>query len=205
MERVPSIKGSVFIRVVEDIAKLTAVGTLSRNELKRGLPPEDLALLDQPVTASGWYDVQAYGRLLEFLKEVEGDGEDEYLRQRGARSAELLLEAGFYQQMEYLNRTQAAQQKDPQARFQAFGRDLRLLITVHGSLLNFGRSAVKADPVYPDRYVLEYEDVAPYPLALCWTTDGFVNRMAKQHGDPDLWGWMRPTPDNLLFRMKRPL
>ena len=205
MALVPSIKGSVFVRVVEDIAKLTAVGTLSRNELKRVLPPEDLALLDQPVTASGWYDVQAYGRLLEILKEVEGDGEDEYLRQRGVRSAELLLEAGFYQQMEYLNRTQAAQQKDPQARFQAFGRDLRLLISVHRSLINFGRSVVKADPQYPDRYVLEYEDVAAYPQALCWTTDGFVNRMAKQHGFPDLWSWTRPAPDKLLFRMKRPL
>jgi hypothetical protein len=139
------------------------------------------------------------------LKEVEGDGEDEYLRQRGARSAELLLEAGFYQQMEYLNRTQAAQQKDPEARFQAFGRDLRLLITVHGSLINFGRSAVKVDPHFPDRYVLGYEDVAAYPLALCWTTDGFVNRMAKQHGQPDLWDWTRPDRESLCFRMKRSL
>jgi len=113
MALVPSIKGSVFVRVVEDIAKLTAVGTLSRNELKRKIPPEDLALLDQPVTASGWYDVQAYGRLLEILKDVEGDGEDEYLRQRGVRSAELLLDAGFYQQMEYLTAPRPRSRRTP--------------------------------------------------------------------------------------------
>jgi len=179
LARTPCIKGSVFVRAVEDICKLTSAGTLSRDELRRRLRPDDLALLDQPVSASGWYDVQVYGRLLELLRDVEGEGKHEYLRQRGARSAQLLLQAGLYQQMEYLNRTQVAQQKDSQARFVAFGRDLRLLTTIHGSIFNFGREQVKNDPEYPDRYVLEHLDVAPYPEALCWTTDGFVNTTVR--------------------------
>jgi hypothetical protein len=203
MTTVASIKGSVFVRAVEDIGKLVSAGSLSRSELQRRLPATDLALLNQPVSPSSWYDVQAYGRLLEFLRDVEGEGRNEYLRERGARSAELLRQAGLYQQMEYLNRTQLAQQKDARARYLAFGRDLRLLTTMHGSLLNFGRQQVKDDPQHPDRYVTEYLDVAPYPEALCWTTDGFVNRMAKQHGMPDLWKWERPAQDLILFRMTR--
>ena len=203
MATVPSIKGSVFVRAVEDTLKLVSAGTLARHELKRWLQPSDVALLDSPVSSSGWYDVQAYGRLLELLKDVEGEGRDEYLRARGARSAELLRQSGLYQQMEYLNRTQASQQKDPHARFLAFGRDLRLLITMYGSLLNFGRQQVKEDPAFVDRYLLEYADVSAYPEALWWTTDGFVNRMAKQHGASDLWIRERRGPDVTLFRMSR--
>jgi hypothetical protein len=205
MATAPSIKGSVFARAAEDTLKLISAGTLARRELARWLRPPDVALLDKPVTPSSWYDVEAYGRLLELLRDVHGRGKNEYLRERGARSAEFLLEAGLYQQMEYLSRTQAAQQKDPKARSLAFGRDLRLLTTMHGSILNFGRQLVKDDPEHEGRYVLEYVDVAPFPEALCWTNDGFVNRMAKQHGEPDLWIWERPVSDRIIFRMNRSL
>jgi hypothetical protein len=114
-----------------------------------------------------------------------------------------LRKAGQYQQMEYLNRTQAAQQTDPRARILAFGRDLRLITTMFGSLLNFGRLQVKDDPEHANRYVMEYVDVAPYPEGLCWTTDGFVNRISKPRDQPDLWGWERPVPDLIVFRMAR--
>jgi hypothetical protein len=203
MSSVPSIKGSVFVRAVEDTLKLVSAGKLARGDLQRWLRPTDVALLDSPVGSSSWYDVQAYGRLLELLKDVEGGGKNDYLRERGARSAELLRQSGLYQQMEYLNRTQASQQTDPHARFLAFGRDLRLLVTMYGSLLNFGRQQVKEDSAFVDRYLLEYADVAAYPEALWWTTDGFVNRMAKQHGASDLWIRERRGPDLTLFRMNR--
>jgi hypothetical protein len=201
----PSIKGSVFVRAVEDLLKLVSGGTLSRGELARRLPPSDVGLLDQAIIPSSWYAVATYGRLLELLKETEGNGTNEYLRQRGARSAEVLRQAGLYQQMEYLNRTQSSQQTDARGRFLAFGRDLRLITTIHGSILNFGRQLVKEDPERPDRYIMEYVDVAPFPDALCWTTDGFVNRMAKQHGAPDLWRWERPVMDLIVYRMARSL
>jgi len=201
----PSIKGSLFIRAVEDVLKLISSGALARGELGRWLQPSDVGLLEQPVTPSGWYDVRTYGRVLELLKDVEGEGKNEYLRARGARSAELLRKAGQYQQMEYLTRTQAAQQNDPRARFLAFGRDLRLITTMFGSLLSFGRQQVKEDPEHADRYVMEYADVAPYPEGLCWTTDGFVNRISQPRGLPDLWRWERPVPERILFRMTRSL
>jgi hypothetical protein len=108
---VPSIKGSIFARGVEDILKLAASGRLSQAELRRTLPEGDLAVLAQPIAATGWYDVQMYGRHLDLLRNEEGRGENEYPRRRGARSAELLMQAGLYQQMEYLKRTRVAQQR----------------------------------------------------------------------------------------------
>jgi hypothetical protein len=200
---VPSIKGSIFARSAKDVLDLVSNGHLSQAELRRMLPEGDLAILGQPIAASGWYDVKVYGRLLELLRTVEGRGANEYLRQRGAGSAELLIQAGLYQQMEYLKRTEVRQQGDGHMRFLAFGRDLRLLTSLHGSILNFARQTAKVDPDRPGRYVIEFTDAAEMPEALCWTTDGFINRMASQHGHSDIWRWQRPSPDRVVYLMLR--
>lgn len=197
----PSIKGSIFALAVQDLGKLVESGQVSREELERKLEPGDARYLDEAISVSGWYDVRAYGRLLELLKELEGDGDDEYLRRRGARSARVLLERGLYQQLEYLGRMQVAAVEDPEARFRAFGRDLRLLLSMQ--LHNFGSRSIETDPEHPDRYVMEFADAEAYPEALCWTTEGFINAMAKQHDAPDLWYWERPRPDLVRFKMKR--
>ena len=103
--------------------------------------------------------------------------------------------------MEYLNRMQVSGAEDAHQRFLAFGRDLRLLMSMQ--LHNFGNRSVRIDPAFSDRYIIEFADVESYPEALCWTTNGFVNAMARQHNEPDLWYWERPRPDLLLFKMKR--
>jgi hypothetical protein len=205
MAVVPSIKGSIFVRAVEDVLKLVSAGQLSQVELRRRLTPGDLQILDEPILGSEWYDVQVYGRLVELLRDVEGGGQNEYLRKRGVRSAEALIQAGLYQQMEYLNRTQLARQSDPESRFRAFGRDLRLLTSLQGSILNFTRQTPQVDPEHSDRYLLEFSEAIAYPEVLCWTTEGFINRMAAQHDSPDLWRWERPRPDVILYRMRRSL
>ena len=199
----PSIKGSIFARAAEDVLKLVAEGRLARAELERRLPRADLALVDAPVAPGGWYDVAAYGRVLELLRDLAGNGSDEYLRRRGAQSAEALLAAGFYQQMEYLSRAEVRQHRDPQLRSSAFGRDLRLLTSLHGSILNFGQQTARVDQGRAGRYLIEITDAAPMPDPLCWTTDGFVNRMASEHGHADLWRWERPTRELVVFRMLR--
>lgn len=204
MAAVPSIKGSIFGRGVEDLLKLVQRGEISRDEVARKLAPGDSAYLDAPIATTGWYDVQAYGRILELLREIEGDGSNEYLRERGAQSAEALLNSGLHQQMEYLSRTQVARARSKEERYRAFGRDLRLLVSMHGTILNFGTQTAKPDPDYADRYILEISEADPYPEPLCWTTDGFINRMARKHDAADLWYWERPSPHLLLFRMTRP-
>ncbi len=205
MATIPSIKGSIFAFAAEDLAKLVSVGNVPAAELARRLPPEDRAILDQPIQFTGWYPVAAYARVLEILLEHEGGGSIRYLKERGARSAERLIQAGIYAQMEYLNRVQVQKAADAQQRFQAYGRDLRLLSTLSGSILNFSRWQPKPDPKHVDRYVIEVTEAEAYPELLCWTTDGWINRMASEHGDGDLWRWKRVRPDFIVFEMIRPI
>lgn len=203
MAAIPSIKGSVFGAVVEDVSKLVDRGVLSREELARHLEPDEVALLDQPISVSGWYDIRAYDRMNALLLAVEGEGDPEYYRAQGRGTARRLLEAGLYGQLEYLNRAEVARQTDPNDRFKAFGRDLRLLTSLSGSILNFTRWTARPDPQRAHRYVIEVAEAAEMPESLCWRSDGFINGMAAMHGQDDLWGWKRARPDLVVFHMLR--
>ena len=205
MPTVPSIKGSVFASVVEGVNKLVTGGEISLKELTRWLEPQDLDLLNQQLLVSEWYDIRAYSRMSELLRDVEGGGNNDYLRQRGRQTARRLLEAGLYQQLEYLHATQLEKATDTHARFEAFGRDLRLLTTLSASILNFSKWESKPDPDRDDRYVINVSEAWDVPEVLCWRSDGFVNEMATQHGEPDLWRWERAAPDLVVFRMIRSL
>jgi hypothetical protein len=112
---------------------------------------------------------------------------------------------GIYQQLEYLKRMRLGELDDPQERFLTFGRDLRLLASITSTLLNFGRPEVKVDPEHADRYVIEVSEASVYPDALGFATQGFNNRMAEEHGHPDLWRYQRVGPDLVRQRMTRSL
>jgi len=202
---VPSIKGAAFAFVVEKIQKLLAAGDISRNELDRCLPSGGLAVLDRPIVFIGWYDIRIYAGLMELLRDIAGGGKNDYLVRHGCEAAERLLQKGLYQQMEYLKRMEFGKEADPEVRYQAFGRDLRLLISLMPSILNFGHQRVKSDPEHTNRYMLEISDAGAYPEVLCWTTQGFNNRMAAAHDTPDLWRWERPRADLVRYRMTRAL
>jgi hypothetical protein len=205
MASVPSIKGTVFALLVDDVKKSIERTGMEQEKLERWLKPADFDLLRQEVSISDWYDIRAYDRMNLFLRDVEGGGKNEYLRRRGKESAKHLFEAGLYQQLEYLQKMKVNALTDPQARFEAFGRDLRLLNTISRSLLNFSKSEVKIDFDHKYRYILENSEAQDIPETYCWRADGFINGMAAQHGEPDLWRWERPRPDLFLFRMVRSL
>jgi hypothetical protein len=200
---VPSIKGSVFSGVVEEVQKLLAGEAVSPREAARWLRPEDFACLDQAISVSSWYDIRSYARMGELLRDVAGEGSNEYLRQQGRQTARRLLDAGLYGQLEYLQRTEVSKAADAKARYEAFGRDLRLLTSLSASILNFSRWTAEPDPERTRRYRIVVSDAADFPEVLCWRSDGFVNEMATRHDDADLWGWDRPTGDRIVFRMIR--
>lgn len=200
----PSIKGSVFANVVEDVKKLLANGDVKKAELARWLREEDILLLGQTIGTASWYDIRCYTRMNELLRDVEGDGSNDFLRERGRETARRLLEAGFYAQMEFLSRTEVGRTTGGRARFEAFGRDLRKLTTLSGSILNFSRWTSKPDPDRADRYVIDVSEARDVSEVLAWRSDGFVNEMAKRHGEGDLWSWERVSPDRIVFRMSRP-
>lgn len=205
MPTIPSIKGSVFSGLVDDIKKLLAANRVKQTEFARWLKPKDLAYLEGNVQAHEWYDIRSYDRMSLLLRDVEGGGSNEYLRKRGARNAKRLLDAGLYGQLEYLHRTQFARESEAGARFEAFGRDLARLVTISASILNFGRSIHKPDLDHKMRWIIENSQAREYPETLVWASDGFTNEMARQHNTPDLWVWERPEPDRIIWRMTRAL
>ena len=183
MPQLPSIKGSVFVGVVDDVKKLLESRRASRKDAARWLEPGDLALLDETIVISSWYDIRAYTRMSELLREVEGEGSNEYLRDRGRETARRLLDAGLYSQLEYLHRTEVSNAITGPERVSAFGRDLRLLSTLSASILNFSRWTARPDPEQAARYRIEVTEAKDFPEVLAWRSDGFVNEMATQHGD----------------------
>ena len=203
MATTPSIKGSVVMGHAELLKKFIDTHSVDAATLERHFEPGDLELLSGPISAISWYDIRSYARMLEFLRDHEGNGSNQYLVNSGMRSAENLIRSGTYQQMDYLRRTQLNTKSDAHERFVAFGRDLRLLMTVSGSILNFSPSELVQDPDHEFRYIIQHRDAEHFPEVLCWTTQGLCNRMAEEHGNPDLWYWERPSLDLLWFRMNR--
>jgi hypothetical protein len=201
MASVPSIKGTAFTKVVEDVAKLMATKALSRSEAERWLQPDDFAVLEREVQAARWYDIRVYERMSRLLLDVEGHGDTSYLRERGRQTAKRLLQAGVYAQLEYLQRTEASRERDPAQRFEALGRDLRLLNTLSASILNFSKWNHVKEEQHPRRYRIEVSEAAAMPEVLCWTCDGFVNGMAEHGTGSLLWRWERRKRDLVLFRM----
>jgi hypothetical protein len=206
MAEKPSIKGAAIDETIEDVRKLLVKGELSQREIEARLRPEDLAVLEQPaIIPSKWYDVELYRRLAELLRDAVGGGCNEFVRQRGFQKGKKLIDAGLYQQMEYLGRSQLTRELDSKARFEAYGRDLKLFVTLSGSLVNFCRWSVARDPDHEDRYRIELRDAADYPEVLCWATEGLIDAMAAHHGLAGLWRYERVAPDFIVFRMLRPV
>jgi hypothetical protein len=204
MGKQAAIKGSIVANHTDVLRKCLEREQPSDQALARHFEPGDLDVLRGEIDATGWYDVELYRRMMEFLREVDGDGADQYLVDAGRRSAEKLIEAGIHAQLEYLGRTQHADETGGEERSAAFGRDLRLLASITASILNFSEVQVVRDDAHPLRWVIQHESWHPYPEILCWTTQGFVNRMAEEHdAGPDLWSWQRTPGGSVRFTMSR--
>ena len=201
----PSVKGSLLAETVENARKLLEEGSLSRSELEARLRPGDLALFDEPTNVSRWYDLEFYQRLAELLHDLEGGPRDEYFRKKGFARGRRLMEAGLYQQMEYAERSRLARERDPKARFEAYGRDLKLFVTLSGAILNFSRWSVVRDPDHADRYRIEVRDAVAFPDFMGLGSEGLINAMASRHGLHDIWRYERIAPDFVVFRMLEPV
>ena len=120
----PAVKGTLFLGVVNDIRKLVDTGAISRDELERALPDEALVWVDREILNDQWYPVRAFGRLVEFVWEHQGDREPEYMVRAGRTSAEEMVRAGAYSAL--------------QSRAQNWGGSIiHVMTTVSGALYNF--------------------------------------------------------------------
>lgn len=201
MAKTPSIKGTVLVDLAEDVRKLIESGD---QEVDGGLTEDDRRTIEQGISQFSWYDVDFYARMMQLLRDVHGDGSNEYVIDRGRMRGRKLMEAGLYQQMEYLGRLQVSNAYTPQERFQAYGRDLRLLVTLSRSILDFTTWSVGPDPDAGDRHRIEVSDAERFPDILGYSTEGFIDAMSSVPGHKALWKYERVDRDRVVFRMTRP-
>lgn len=201
----PAIKGTLFAAVVDDLNQAVATARIASAKVEAELDSEEIALLDAKINAAGWYDIQTYHRMVGLLCAVEG-GHDAYWEERGRRAARRLSESGIYQQFDYLGRTKASAQTDPQARFQAFGKDIRLLLSLQAAMLNFGEWKTVVDPDHGDRYCIEIHGVSGIPDGVFMATAGLINEMSAIAGSGRTleWEYERARPDLVVIRMTGP-
>jgi hypothetical protein len=89
------------------------------------------------------------------------------------------------------------------AKYEAYGRDLRLFVTLSGSILSFSKWSVAPDSDYEHRYVIAVDDAADYPDALACASEGLIESMSASHGLSKLWYHERTHRDQIMFRMTR--
>lgn len=203
----PAIKGTLFAGVVEDLNRGLESGSISHARLEAELSADEIALLDEKINATSWYCIHSYHRMVGLLCRAEGGGLDEYWHERGMRAADRMVDAGIYQQMDYIGRTQSSQERDPSARFRALAKDLRLLLSVHASVLNFGEWKTVVDPDNEDRYRVEIKNVEGIPDGIFMAATGMFNRMSAlaKTRKPQTWEFERLGPGFVVIRMSCPV
>jgi len=194
----PSIKGSIIDKLIEDVASLRERGPDMEALVEERLDAEALELLDTKVNPASWYPLTTYDQLSSLLMETEGRGSEAYLRARGSAIGERVMKAGLYQQLEFLDRL------DSRGDFEAYLRDLRLIVSLQGALVSTGTWGAERDPDHADRVVLLARDLEGYPDTLCISTAGFMTGVSNlSHAGGLEWSYDRPSANEVRYRMDR--
>jgi hypothetical protein len=197
---VPSIKGSAFQSVIDDLQALVAAGRLSRDALEARLAVTDLQLLDSKVAAGLWYPLDTYARLSELLLEVEGRGDRAYLVRRGARAAERLFAAGLYLQLQR-GEELGAEKRNRNEGWTA--REGNLMASLAGAIFSVSRWRFEVDPLDPRVQRIQVSEAAALPEVSRLAAQGFVEYTATRlTGAPIAVTSERPTRDRIVFTLR---
>lgn len=195
---IPSIKGHIIDKLVEDVCAVRDRSDAMEALVEEHLDTDALELLEQKVNPASWYPLTTYDQLSLLLLETEGRGDPKYLRARGDAIGRRVMEAGLYQQLEFLER------RDHEITFESYKRDLRLIVSLQGAIVNIGTWGAEADPDHPDRIVLLARDLEGYPDTLCIATAGFMTGVsALAHECGIEWSYDRPSQREVRYRMDR--
>lgn len=203
----PAIKGSVLRPIVEHARELCRKRSIPVAELERRLGAGGAQLFRAEIRATDWYPVSFYGPLRQFLREIEGGGQDRYTIDSAIEGARRLIASGIYPQLEFLKQPKALidRKSDPKARRELFVSQLERVSTIHNALFNFSRVDVRDDPEHEDRVQLEFHDrgVMPYDGRLAVL--GYWQEMSA-HLSPSRRGhlWLKvDATDHYVLRMTR--
>jgi hypothetical protein len=203
---VPSVKGSIFKGVIDDLARVRETGLLSEEQIEAGLVTEDLAFLETEVNPASWYPMESYARITQLLGRIEGAGKDSYFVERGRASARRLIEAGLYQQLAFLprwNDTTGRGAGDESALIADHASKLRMVISMASSIYNVGKWVVEPDPEHPGRLLIAVREASAYSEPMRLAIEGFLNECARAARKDlvRLYTSERPAPDLILLRM----
>jgi len=200
MTTTPSIKGSAFAAVVEDLRALVESGRVSRDALEVRLEAEDLRILDAKVSPGLWYPLASYARLCAVLVEAEGNGRPEYVVARGARAAERLFAAGLYLQLE---RGQAMGERKRERGEGWTAIEGNLVTSLAGAIFNVSRWRFEVDPDDPRLHRIEVSEAAALPEVSRLAAQGFVEYTATRlAGVPMRVESERIGRDRIVFRLR---
>jgi hypothetical protein len=198
---VPSIKGTAFQSVVEDLRRLLETGRLSRDALEARLEAEDVRLMEEKVLPGLWYPLASYGRFTELLMQVEGSGRTAYVVARGARAAERLFAAGLYQQ---LARGDEIGEKKRANNERWSEQEANLMTSLAGAIFNVSRWRFVADPALPGTSRIEVSEATALPEVSRWAAQGFVEyTTSRLSGITTRVTSERPTPDRIVFTLRQ--
>lgn len=184
---VPSIKGSAFQSVAEDVRRLVDAGRVDPEELARELSDKDRGLLDAVVTPVSWLPMATYGRFLEILaREEGGDDPVAYLCARGSRAADRLL-TGAYGSFDAAPGTWGP-------------RVGQTMIGIAKLLYNFTTWSFRE--VDEEVFEIEASEARDLPDPARYTAQGFIRWFAERtSGGPVHVTSERPEPDRIVYRI----
>ncbi len=188
---IPSIKGTAFQSVVDDVQRLLAAGRLSREELEAQLTGEDLEILDAKVNPTAWYPIDTYERAVDLLARKQAPlRTQEYLIERGALAAERLAELDIYSQLD--------------ATAEHMGvRVGKMIVTLSRAIYNF--TAFHFEPGTDGvSFSIRVEDAAAFPEAARFATQGFVEHVASRAAGYAIRVTSeRPSHDVVVYRARQ--
>jgi hypothetical protein len=190
----PSIKGSAFQAVIDDLKRLRDSGGLDAAEAAR-LEPGDLALLDTGIQPGSWYAIDGYQRMLTLLvaKEARGERED-YLRRRGRAAAERILKMGLYS---HLDAAMRAAERAPERWVEQVGR---VMTTLSNAMFNFSAWEFVAHTGSERVFSLRVRECAPLPEETRILLTGFIEALFGPFTqNPVHVSSSRPSPDCVVF------
>ena len=207
----PSIKGTIFGPVAEEIQALRESGRLDDDRLSASLEARDIELLEQKTLVASWYPIDTYARYLELLCQQLGHGDPRYFERRGAQSARRLMDGGLYSQLDLLgsiaDEPERLGEDSEQRSLRAYRSKLAVVLSLAGSIYNVGRWKVIADEAHPGRVAIEISEAAAYSDGMVAAIVGFLDECARSVNTrlEKLYQSERPARDRVVIRMLRDL
>jgi hypothetical protein len=191
---VPSIKGTAYNSVHDDLHRMLDDGRMSEAELEARLSREELELFQSKVLATKWYPIETYRKLLALVAQKDAKGAtDEYLVERGWRAAERLAQAGIYRQLG----------ADEGAGKSWGARVANLVTKISGLLYNFTRWSVE-EPENAAVIHVTGDEATDFADECRYTAQGFVSFAATlMAGGPVKITSTRPRPDRIVYTVRR--